>query len=87
MIEQKHCCTICKRNTVKLYRYYGNFLRDSEIFCRAHAPPGHIEHQNLVPLIENEDGSVGLHLRAAGCHRALGSTPRGRIGHDISRLV
>ena len=57
-MEQAHCCTICKRRTVKLYRYYGCFLRDDEIFCKAHAPAGHIANQNLVPLIEDTDGSV-----------------------------
>lgn len=57
-MEQKHCCAACKRNTVKLYRYYANFLRDEEIFCRAHAPKGHIKKQYLVPLCEDVDGSV-----------------------------
>jgi len=55
---QKHCCAICQRNDIKIYRYYGLFLRDEQIFCRTHAPPGHIERKNLVPLCEDEDGSV-----------------------------
>jgi hypothetical protein len=55
---QHHCCAVCKRHDVRLYRYYGFFLRDEEILCRAHAPPGHIERQNLVPLCEDTDGSV-----------------------------
>ena len=58
MATQKHCCSICRRNDIKLYRYYGSFLRDDEIFCRSHAPAGHIENQNLVPLCEDADGSV-----------------------------
>jgi len=57
-MNQHHCCAICKRNDIKLYCYYSNFLRDSEIFCRTHAPPGHIERRSLVPLIEDEDGGV-----------------------------
>ena len=57
-MEQRHCCAICGRNTVKLYRYYGCFLRDGEIYCRTHAPAGHIDRQNLVPLCEDTDGSV-----------------------------
>jgi hypothetical protein len=42
----------------RLYRYYSSFLRDAEIFCKAHAPAGHIEQQYLVPLCEDLDGSV-----------------------------
>jgi hypothetical protein len=57
-MEQHHCCTVCKRNTIKLYRYYGSPLRDEEIFCHAHAPKGHIERQVLVPLVEDSDGLV-----------------------------
>ena len=57
-MTQYHCCAICKRNDVKLYRYYGSFLRDDEILCRTHAPAGHIENQNMVPLCEDVDGSV-----------------------------
>ena len=53
-----HNCSVCKRNGVKLYRYYGSFLRDDEIFCGTCAPKGEIEHQNLVPLCEDIDGSV-----------------------------
>ena len=55
---QKHHCSTCKRNAVKLYRYYGSFLRDDEIFCKAHAPAGQIERQVFVPLCEDVDGSV-----------------------------
>lgn len=57
-MEQIHCCTVCKRNTVKLYRYYASFLRDEEIYCKTHAPAGQIERQHLVPLCEDVDGSV-----------------------------
>ncbi len=55
---QHHCCAVCKRYNVKLYRYYASFLRDDEIFCRSHAPAGEIEKQYLVPLCEDDDGSV-----------------------------
>lgn len=51
-----HTCTVCKRARVKLYRYYGSVLRESEVFCEACAPAG--EKQYLVPLIEDTDGSV-----------------------------
>ena len=57
-MEQHHCCATCQRNDIKLYRYYGSFLRDEEIFCKAHAPEGAIERQHLVPLCEDEDGTV-----------------------------
>lgn len=53
-----HACATCKRSNIKLYRYYGNFLRDAEIFCASCAPDGQIEKQLLVPLIEDEDGTV-----------------------------
>jgi hypothetical protein len=56
--EQQHRCTVCGRNTVKLYRYYASPLRDAEIFCRTHAPAGQIQSQYLVPLCEDTDGSV-----------------------------
>ena len=57
-MDQRHRCAVCQRNNIKLYRYYANFLRDKEIFCRSHAPPGLIEQQILVPLCEDVDGSV-----------------------------
>ena len=57
-MTQHHRCAICQRNDVRLYRYYSSFLRDDEIFCRAHALAGEIESQLLVPLCEDTDGSV-----------------------------
>lgn len=51
-------CTTCHRTAIKLYRYYGSVLRDSEIFCAQCAPADHIEKQLLVPMIEDTDGSV-----------------------------
>lgn len=51
---QKHKCSICQRNNVKLYRYYGSFLRDNEIYCHDHKP----NSSWIVPLIEDIDGSV-----------------------------
>lgn len=56
--DQFHQCAVCRRRDIKLYRYYSSFLRDAEIFCKAHAPAGHIEQQYLVPLCEDLDGSV-----------------------------
>lgn len=64
MTEQHHACAVCKRNTVKLYRWYERFIRDEEIFCRTHAPERMIEAQRLVPLVENADGSVWGHFNA-----------------------
>lgn len=64
MSEQHHCCAICKRNDIKLYRYYQRQLREREIFCRAHAPEGLIEQQVLVPLFEDLDGGVWGHFNA-----------------------
>lgn len=55
---QKHKCAKCGRNDVRLYRYYGSFLREDEIFCRSDAPAGEIDMQYLVPLCEDEDGNV-----------------------------
>lgn len=55
---QQHKCATCQRNDVRLYRVYGNFLRDEEIFCTAHGPAGWIDRQILVPLVEDEDGNV-----------------------------
>lgn len=57
-MAQVHGCSVCGRNDVRLYRYGGMFLRDEEIFCRADAPSRKIEGGNLIPLIEDTDGSV-----------------------------
>lgn len=57
-MEQHHYCVVCRRNDVRLYRYYGSPLREAEIFCRKDAPAGQIERQYLVPLCEDLDGSV-----------------------------
>ena len=51
---QHHKCSVCGRNDVKLYRYYGNFLREGEIYCGAHKPGS----EWLVPLVEDVDGTV-----------------------------
>jgi hypothetical protein len=56
--QQHNRCAVCDRNTVKLYRWYGSFLRKDKIFCKDHAPAGYIEAQKLVPLCEDTDGSV-----------------------------
>lgn len=56
--RQQHKCSRCGRSDVRLYRYYGCFLRDSEIYCCQCAPAGLIEKKSLVPLCEDIDGSV-----------------------------
>lgn len=57
-MKQFHKCSVCGKNDVRLYRYGGMFLRDEEIFCRAHAPEGKIDSGSLIPLVEDVDGSV-----------------------------
>ena len=69
-MNQHHKCSVCGRNDVRLYRWYGSFLRDDEIQCKAH-----MEGKNAairrwqgrewkmpewrVPLIEDHhDGAV-----------------------------
>lgn len=59
-MEQHHSCTVCKRSDIRLYRYYGAQLRTAEIYCRAHAPEGHIQKQLLVPLIEDPDTPIAV---------------------------
>ena len=54
--SQRHRCAVCGRSDVRLYRYYGSFLRDSEIFCDLDAPEKSGDW--LVPLCEDTDGSV-----------------------------
>lgn len=53
-MTQHHCCAICKRNDVRLYRWYGEFLRDERIYCGEHKP----DSGWIVPLVEALDGSV-----------------------------
>lgn len=54
-MNQVHCCTICKRNNVKLYRVYGSpSPRESKIYCKEHSP----ESKEMVPLIEDVDGTI-----------------------------
>lgn len=58
-MTQKHKCAVCGRNDVKLYRWYAMFLRDEDIRCKAHVDdPALLENQNMVPLVEDKDGSV-----------------------------
>lgn len=56
MAGQFHQCHTCQRRDVKLYRAYGSFLRDGEIFCKAHTPADQASW--YVPLVEDTDGSV-----------------------------
>lgn len=53
---QIHRCAICKRSNIKLYRPYGEFLRDDKIRCRKHIPIRKLDV--YVPMIEDLDGSV-----------------------------
>src|SRR5690348_17143168 len=53
----KHYCASCYHNDVRLYRIYGNFLRDSEIFCNQHIPPEPARGW-WAPLVEDADGDV-----------------------------
>jgi hypothetical protein len=55
-MPQFHKCSKCKRNDIKLYRPYGEFLRDSTIKCRKHVPKDNWDW--YVPMIEDTDGSV-----------------------------
>ena len=52
-----HYCAACYHSDVRLYRIYGNFLRDGEIYCNAHIPP-EPTRGCWVPLVEDTDGSV-----------------------------
>lgn len=56
MTAQHHACATCGRTDVKLYRAYGSFLREAEIFCKAHVPADQASW--YVPLVEDLDGSV-----------------------------
>ena len=55
MTTQLHRCSICQRDDVRLYRYYGRFLRADEIFCKRHIPQNDMI---TVPLIEDEYGDA-----------------------------
>lgn len=57
MTQQHHCAT-CQRADVRLYRAYGSFLRDAEIFCNEHIPALVTDRGWWVPLVEAADGSV-----------------------------
>ena len=50
-----HRCGICKKDA-KLFRPYGEFLRDHWIRCTNHIPK--LEQDWYVPCIEDLDGSV-----------------------------
>ena len=51
-------CAVCGRADVRLYRSYGSFLRNEEIFCNGHVPGKVAERGWWVPLVEAEDGFV-----------------------------
>lgn len=54
----KHYCASCYHSDVRLYRSYGSFLRDSEIFCNLHLPATDDTRGWWVPLVEDADGGV-----------------------------
>ena len=54
MTTQHHACATCGRRDIRLYRVYGAYLRDEEIFCKAHRP----DEPFYVPLWEDSDGTV-----------------------------
>lgn len=62
MTVQRHACATCGRNDIRLYRAYGSFLRDEEIFCKAHTPAEQASW--YVPLCEDEDGTVWSYTSA-----------------------
>ena len=49
-------CAKCGKQGVKLYRAYGEFLRDDRIFCQEHVNPD--SWGWYIPLIEDTDGTV-----------------------------
>ena len=61
-MHQHNKCSVCGRNDIKLYRIYGNFLRDDEIFCREHAPERYIEKKEIKKM----DLFIQYALAAAG---------------------
>lgn len=52
----KHKCSVCEKSNIKLYRPYGEFLRNSRVRCKKHIPAK--ERKIYVLLVEDEDGSV-----------------------------
>ena len=55
-MTQFHQCATCGSADVKLYRPYGEFLRDARVYCNAHVPKG--EFRWYVPMIEDVDSTV-----------------------------
>ena len=55
-MRQLHKCNACNIDNIKLYRPYGEFLRDERIFCEEHVPVD--EWDWFVPMIEDVDGTV-----------------------------
>lgn len=56
-MNQHHKCSVCGRSSIRLYREYGNFLRDAEIQCKEHTRDGE-PGKWMVPLVEDDDGTV-----------------------------
>jgi hypothetical protein len=51
-------CAKCYRSGVRLYRSYGSFLRDEEIFCNGCLDQPAEKRGWWVPLIPADDGGV-----------------------------
>ena len=46
-------CIVCGKENVKLWRSYGGFFREDEVWCKAHKPK-----EWVVPLIKDKGGDV-----------------------------
>lgn len=46
-------CAVCGKSHVKLWRGYGSFFREDDVYCTEHKP-----EQWYVPLVKDADGSV-----------------------------
>ncbi len=54
IVPQLHRCHVCKKSNVRLYREYGEFLREHRIYCAKHIGKWNWK----VPLIEDTWGNV-----------------------------
>jgi len=52
----KHKCYVCNKDSVRLYRSYGTFFRESTVFCNEHVPEK--SRGWYVPLCTDVDGTV-----------------------------
>jgi hypothetical protein len=47
-------CFVCRKTDVRLYRNWGEKLKEQEVYCRAHVPVG----DRFVPMIEESGGGT-----------------------------